>query len=368
MSLESPPVRHQRARRHLDKKNNADFRRAPSRLLRGGSFGGASIPCACFVGPPILEPIKGALALGDVTGWQVMLLVIVFGLVMAIVLRKSRKKTHRMIRIQLQRLLTIVRHSMKRELQDHPNPLTARGGKVYSQNDEDGITLEILRRIGRRQGVFAEFGVGDGTENNTLALAAAGWSGIWAGGEELAFDFNPGRAKKLKFHYQKQWITRSNIIDIYNKGMNCIQKSQCDLISLDLDGNDYYFVQTLLGAGISPDVFIVEYNGKFIPPLQFKIEYDDRHHWQKDDYFGASLATLADLFQSHDYFLACCNLTGVNAFFVKGAHREHFRDVPESIELLYASPKYFLSGLDMAGHPMSLRTIEAIFRRLNSDE
>lgn len=44
-------------------------------------------------------------------------------------------------------------------------------GKVYSQNDEDGIIAEIFRRIGvsdRR--CFIELGVGDGLENNTLAL------------------------------------------------------------------------------------------------------------------------------------------------------------------------------------------------------
>ena len=32
-------------------------------------------------------------------------------------------------------------------LQNHPNPLLRFGGKVWSQNDEDGLTFEILRRI-----------------------------------------------------------------------------------------------------------------------------------------------------------------------------------------------------------------------------
>jgi hypothetical protein len=33
-----------------------------------------------------------------------------------------------------------------------------------------------------------EFGVGDGTENNTLVLLSIGWRGAWVGGENLAFD------------------------------------------------------------------------------------------------------------------------------------------------------------------------------------
>src|ERR1700730_90773 len=86
-------------------------------------------------------------------------------------------------------------------LQNHPNPLLKHGGRVYSQNDEDGITFEILRRLGIARGVFAEFGVGNGVENNTLSLAAAGWSGIWIGGEGLAFDTNPGKSAMPNFHF-----------------------------------------------------------------------------------------------------------------------------------------------------------------------
>ena len=53
------------------------------------------------------------------------------------------------------------------------------GNKVYSQNDEDGIIAEIFNRIGTTNKVFVEFGVGDGLENNTLALLFQGWTGLW---------------------------------------------------------------------------------------------------------------------------------------------------------------------------------------------
>ena len=76
----------------------------------------------------------------------------------------------------------------------HLNPLNQYGKKCFSQTDEDGITLEILRRINcLESGIFAEFGVGNGTENNTLILKALGWKGFWVGGEDLAFEIKQPR-------------------------------------------------------------------------------------------------------------------------------------------------------------------------------
>jgi hypothetical protein len=261
----------------------------------------------------------------------------------------------------------LTRYAASALLQNHPNPLLRYGGKVYSQNDEDGITFEILRRTGIAKGVFGEFGVGNGVENNTLALAAAGWCGFWVGGSDLAFDSNPAKAARLNFHFQKAWITKANLLALYRNGLDVIRQPRCDLISVDLDGNDYYFVEALLASRVAPAIFIVEYNARFMPPIKFKIDYDDHHQWAGDDYFGASLACFAELFRQHDYFLACCNITGSNAFFIRNEYKPLFRDVPAEIERLYASPKYFLTGLDVSGHPMSPRTVDKIFRELNSD-
>ena len=152
----------------------------------------------------------------------------------------------------------------------HPNPLTRRGQKCFSQTDEDGITLEIVRRLGITNGVYAEFGVGDGLENNTLILAALGWRGFWVGGEDLAFDYS----KATKFSYIKDWITLENILQHASTGLGSISSEKLDVISLDFDGNDIYFVEKLLSGGIIPKLFIVEYNAKFIPPSRFQIEYN----------------------------------------------------------------------------------------------
>ena len=52
--------------------------------------------------------------------------------------------------------------------------LSKYGKQVFSQSDEDGITLEIVQRLFDRKGVVVEIGVGDGIENNSLVLLALG--------------------------------------------------------------------------------------------------------------------------------------------------------------------------------------------------
>src|SRR5262245_52344965 len=62
------------------------------------------------------------------------------------------------------------------------NPLNAHSRRFFSQNDEDGILLEILRRLEISGSfVFLEFGVGDGTQCNTIILLGLGWRGLWIG-------------------------------------------------------------------------------------------------------------------------------------------------------------------------------------------
>ena len=88
------------------------------------------------------------------------------------------------------------------------NPLTTCGRRFFSQNDEDGILLEILRRLEiSGPSVFLEFGVDDGTECNTIILLAFGWRGVWVSGGTLAFHL-PKEKARLKF--VRRWITREN--------------------------------------------------------------------------------------------------------------------------------------------------------------
>lgn len=238
-----------------------------------------------------------------------------------------------------------------------PNPLARCGQKSFSQNDEDGITLEILRRIGLTNGTYAEYGVGNGLENNTLILASLGWKGFWVGGEALAFDVQSSRS----LHYIRDWITLDNLYHLTLQGLNYLQVTTPNVVSLDLDGNDYHFVEHLLKNKISPALFIVEYNAKFIPPARFVMDYNPTHQWDGSDYYGASLTNYVELFSQYGYRLVCCNAqTGSNAFFVREEYAGCFADVPEAILDIYVEPRFYL--YKKYGHPLSPKTIAQLVK------
>ena len=236
------------------------------------------------------------------------------------------------------------------------NPLNGFGAKYFSQADEDGITLEIIRRLGIKDGTFAELGVGTGLENNTLILLAKGWRGFWVGGQDL--DFNH-RLNPKRFAFFKAWVSLENITRLMQQGFQNTGSNELDVLSLDLDGNDYYFAQELLKTGVLPKIFILEYNAKFPPPIKWIIKYDANHSWDGTDYFGASLTSFSELLNDFSYTLVCCNAaTGANAFFIKNEYLSHFADVPNNIEDIFVECRYQI--YKRWGHPPLPKTIERI--------
>jgi hypothetical protein len=263
------------------------------------------------------------------------------------------------------------------------NPLLRQGAKYYSQNDEDGIVRAILGRIGLERGVFVEFGCGDGLENNTAQLLMQGWSGVWIDGGELAVKV-PAASKRLAF--VRDWVTSETCVPLMRRGLEAIgaathvvnpngsgdasganghagngaRDTSVNLVSMDLDGNDLHFVRTILEAHFAPELFIVEYNAKFPPPIRFAIDYDPAYTWQGGDYSGASLQSFVDLFGSFGYRLVCCNVTGINAFFVRDDHADRFADVPADPQRLFMPPDY--NWFIQSGHRADPRAIEYFLR------
>jgi len=237
------------------------------------------------------------------------------------------------------------------------NPLLRSGKKYFSQNDEDGILLEICRRTGLKNGTFVEIGVGNGLENNTLILLMSGWQGVWLGAEQLAFKV-PDEGPLL---FQESWITRENCCALVSHGVAALGKQRAEILSVDLDGNDLYVIEALLAGGIAPDIVVAEYNAKFPPPIRWAVPYDPNHKWDGTDYFGASLQSLLDVLGPRGYRLVCCNITGVNAFFVKQEHAAAFADVPAEAAELFEEADY--NWFVQAGHPPSPRTIESFLTK-----
>jgi hypothetical protein len=225
----------------------------------------------------------------------------------------------------------------------HPNPFVKYGAKTFSQTDEDGLTLEIIRRINPYKHEYLELGVGDGMECNTLVLAAKGWSGQWIGNQKLVVQ-HP--------NYTNAFITEENIVNLINVNPA--------LVSVDLDGNDFHVLKAIMKV-FTPDIIITEYNAKFIPPIKWVMPYDPAHVWNGTDYFGASLQSFADYL--FNYRLVVCNAaTGANAFFVHKQYDDLFPEVPRSIRQVYVPPRYKVA-IDYNTHICSIGTVNNILRQ-----
>lgn len=211
------------------------------------------------------------------------------------------------------------------ELTRTSNPLNEFGAKVFSQSDEDGITLEILRRLGIDPGIALEIGSGDGTENNTLVLLASGWKCAWVDLVSPSFDPELDR-ERLRFI--KNRISLENLDEVLSAIGDDWWKS-VNVLSVDVDGMEGYLTTGLLDRGISPEVIIVEVNRIFPPPIVYRQPYDSMYTWDHSINCGWSLQAFVDELTSYGYKLVACNgHTGVNAFFVQAKYADLFSEVP----------------------------------------
>ena len=203
----------------------------------------------------------------------------------------------------------------KNEFKRDKKNLIPYGFKVFSQTDEDGIINEIFKRIGITNKKFLEFGV-NASKNNTTFLLLNNWTGVWLEISTLKIIRIKNKykipLKNNSLRIYKKRITAENI----NKVIKSVQlKGVIDLFSIDIDGNELYLLNKL--SQIRPRVIVVEYNSKFPPPFKKSIKYSPNFIWKYDDYLGSSLQLLVDNLKKKNYALVGCNISGVNAFFVK---------------------------------------------------
>jgi hypothetical protein len=189
--------------------------------------------------------------------------------------------------------------------------------RVYSQNGEDGILLYIFSKIGTTNRTTVEFGVGDGTQCNSVNLILNfGWNGLFIEGNTAAV--RRGRAyfewkgiDRLKF--KNDFITAENINQLIS---DANISGEIDLLNVDIDGNDYWVWKAI--HCIKPRVVVVEYNSSFGPEKSVTVPYKpDFNRWDYHKsgwYHGASITALNKLCSDKGYELVACDSNGVNAF------------------------------------------------------
>lgn len=199
---------------------------------------------------------------------------------------------------------------------------------VFSQWGEDGIIQYLVRQLPVIEGSFVEIGVGDYAESNTrFLLVKNNWRGLIvdAGVSHIQFVTESGLRWRHHIEPISIFITRENVNHVLSEaGFN----GGIDLLSLDIDGNDYWILDAL--EGVRPKIIVAEYNSLFGSERRVSIPYDPSFRRQTAHYsslyYGASLGAIAGLMDDRDYALIGANSAGNNAFFLR---REFVTDLPE---------------------------------------
>ena len=195
------------------------------------------------------------------------------------------------------------------------------GFRQYSQFEEDGILLYLFSLITPQNRVCVEICAGDGIECNSANLIINhGWWGYLFDGD--ADNVRRGmafyrRQKDTAFYppkFECAWITAENVNQLI---MGFGLQGKIDLLSLDMDGVDYWIWKAI--DVIEPTVVVCEIHNPVPPDLALTIPYDPNFGITSfdDGFRGASLRAMVHLARSKGYRLVGTHRLGFNAFFVK---------------------------------------------------
>jgi hypothetical protein len=198
---------------------------------------------------------------------------------------------------------------------------------TFSQFGEDGILDTIFHFIGTESKRCIEFGAWDGFYLSNVAnlFVNNNWEAILIECDPIKF----GELVKNVAPYkctclcEPVGIGSQSLESILTK--YSIPFSTIDLLSIDIDGNDYYIFESL--EKMRPRVIVCEYNPTFPAHLDIYAPYDHRSVELK---CGCSVGALMRLAKQKDYTLVA--ITDTNAFFVRNDVMPHLSDFELSLD------------------------------------
>jgi hypothetical protein len=195
--------------------------------------------------------------------------------------------------------------------------------RAFSQNGEDGILLFLFALLGSGGRRSVEICGGEGRECNSANLIINhGWQG-------LLFDGNLENIRRGQAFYANHpdtftfpprlvhsWITRENINQlVQDNGFT----GEIDLLSLDIDGNDYWIWEAL--TVVQPRVVVAETQCIWGNDRAVTVPYDPQFRAGFVNHFGvysgASLPAFIRLAARKGYRFVGLQRLGFNAFFVR---------------------------------------------------
>jgi hypothetical protein len=137
-----------------------------------------------------------------------------------------------------------------------------------------------------------------GWEFNCAHLAKH-WIGLLVDGD--AYNVTNTKALfKKNITVERRWLTLDNL----DLCANWLDGRTLGILSLDVDGNDYWFLENLIS--LNPCLIVAEYNSSLgLRPLTVVYDpaFDRTTKHPGKTYFGASLTALDHLARKHNYSL-----------------------------------------------------------------
>jgi hypothetical protein len=234
--------------------------------------------------------------------------------------------------------------------------------RVTSQWGQDGIIDWLIERtqIPPERQIFIEFGVETYRQSNTrFLLQNRNWRGLIMDGHPAVV--RAVRRDNLAWRYdltaRSAFITRENINDlIASTGFG----GEIGLLSIDLDGNDYWVWEAL--NVVHPIICVCEYNAVFgdlhpiCTPYHESFNRTKAHH--SNLYFGASIAALRSLATKKGYRFVGTNSAGNDAFFVREDYAVQFVD--GSLQQIRSVPSRFRESRDRSGRNSHIGGVERL--------
>lgn len=213
--------------------------------------------------------------------------------------------------------------------------LLSYAGNVYSQTGEDGILAKISDILGIASGWCVEFGAGDGKHlsNTRNLIVNHGWSGV-------LIEADKNKCRQLRETYAgtpgvvtlREYVTYTGESSLDVILANTPLPQDFDLLSIDIDGNDYHIWDSLWGY--QPKVVCIEHN----PTIPNDVEFVQPRAMAV--YQGSSALALRKLGKAKGYALVA--QTRLNSIFVQEDYFESFGIQDNSLDRLWPKENKFL--------------------------
>jgi hypothetical protein len=189
---------------------------------------------------------------------------------------------------------------------------------IFTTHNEDGIISKIVADLHIENGFFIDIGSHDCINSNCANLAFHfNWSGIFIDADEKILQrgeyiyTNYFKANKNRFQFFNQFVEREKI---NNQLAEPTAGVAVDLMSIDIEGNDYHIWNAI--TSIVPKIVVIEVQAEkgyeeHIPPYSSTAKT-----YEESSPNGASIISTIKLAHAKGYQLVAYNEGIFNLFFV----------------------------------------------------